>query len=157
MSLSVDGFWKVGFWTQTFWADGFWFEGSPRAASTTDRLNLKRGGGHWKKEKDEWYRRMAQDLLARYRALEERTLPPPETPVEQPVVVAEVLKPFTSEIGILRGRLEAKPPVDQRKVLRGQIKSLEADSLKVKKEIQRLIDIRKMDEEVALIAAMLDD
>ena len=143
------------FSTNAFSDSAFSF-GVPTASATTDRLNLERGGGHWKKEKDEWYRRMAQDLLARYHALEERTLPPPETPVEQPVV-AEVLKPFTSEIGILRGRLELKPPVDQRKVLRVQIKSLEADSLKVKKEIQRLLDIRKMDEEVAFIAAMLDE
>ena len=142
----------------TAFSDSAFSFGVPTAATaTTDRLNLERGGGHWKKEKDEWYRRMAQDLLARYHALEERTLPPPETPVKQPVVVAEVLKPFTSEIGILRGRLELKPPVDQRKVLRVQIKSLEADSLKVKKEIQRLLDIRKMDEEVAFIAAMLDE
>ena len=129
-----------------------WRQASVAPVVTPSRLNVDAGGGKKKKEKEDYYRRLTEDLLERYHALQERTLPPPETPVEEEVV--EVMKPYFREVGILRNQV-IRAPVDKK--LSQTLKKLEADAVEVKKRIQRVLDIRKIDEEVAMIAAMLDD
>lgn len=154
MSLSIDGVWKAGVWATTVWADGVWREGAAPVV-TPSRLNLDRGGGGYK-DKEEWYRRMTQDLLERYYALQRRTLPPPETPVAQPVV-EKVLEPYTSVVRALK----AKPETGN---LRAQIQTMERDVKVLRKRIDHELEKRekqkwilKMDQEVIQIALLIDD
>lgn len=139
------------------WGDAWnssWKQSAVTPVQAPQRLNVDAGGGKKKKEKEDYYRRLTEELLERYHALEERTLPPPEVPAEPPKVEV-VMKPYLDEVGILRNKVFRAPKPDKR--LTQTLKKLEADAVQIRKRIQRELDIKRIDEEVAMIAAMLDD